>query len=207
MGNGWGRLALAVGGVALIGAGVMLGVGWWSPTSAESDARVTQQIRTVRIAVRSGEVTVRSGDVSGASVHQVFEYHRRSRPRDAYQATGDQLVLRDCGADCTADFEVVVPRGTAVVGEATSGAIRVDDTGPVDVRATSGTIDVVLRGPQDVHARVTSGEIHLTVPNDRYRVTGDTTSGDRRIDVVDDPAAPNPLDVSTTSGDVTVVTG
>ncbi|HKS45621.1 MAG TPA: DUF4097 family beta strand repeat-containing protein [Amycolatopsis sp.] len=199
-----GRPVLAIGGIALIGTGIAIGLGWGWPSTAEANTRITQQIHTVRFDVDSSDVTVRTEDVSATVVRQRLSYHLRSRPDDAFQVDGDQLVLTECGHNCSAQFEVVVPRGTAVTGAVTSGKIELEAPGTVDVRATSGEIDITLEAPQDVRATATSGEINLTVPNDRYRVAGDTGSGDRRIDVATDPAAPHLLDLNSTSGDVTV---
>src|SRR5439155_14587151 len=117
---------------------------------------------------------------------------------------GPQLVLNSCDGHCSVDYEVTVPRGTTVVGTATSGNIKLTNTGAVDVRTTSGNVDVDLSNPADVHAKATSGNIEVTVPNKGYRIQGGTSGGDRKIDISDDPAATHVLDLTTTGGDVEV---
>ncbi|MFI9643802.1 DUF4097 family beta strand repeat-containing protein [Micromonospora sp. NPDC051925] len=110
-----------------------------------------------------------------------------------------------------------------VRAETGSGNIEVlNVTGPVDLRTSSGDvtgarlggdvsaetgsgdITLALDKPASARARAGSGDVELTVPAGRYRVKSDVGSGDTRIGVTDDPAAPLLLDLSTGSGNVTV---
>ncbi|GAB3572927.1 DUF4097 family beta strand repeat-containing protein [Amycolatopsis endophytica] len=220
-----GRPALAIGGVALIvaGAGVALGWNWWPNTArAEADESVTQLVSSVRVDNNSGDVRIRIEDTTTTSVHQVFRYDG-DRPGRAFTLDGGQLVLDGCGDDCTVDYEVVVPRGTTVNGEVRSGDLTVDGAASVDLRASSGDIEVRditgpvttntksgdieihLATPQDVRAEAASGNVTIQVPPASYRIAGETNSGDRTIDIAQDPAGRNVLDVTTRSGDVSVV--
>jgi DUF4097 and DUF4098 domain-containing protein YvlB len=252
------RPLLAIGGIVLIGAGVLTGVGWVWTSSSRADAEVSQPIRTVRVDNDSGNISVHTADVQTSSVHQSFSAHWGNAPDSAYKVEGDTLVLPGCGWTCSVDYDVTVPRGVAVTGKTDSGDITVDTVSTVDVHAGSGAVrlrnvsgtaraetnsgdvelsdigrDVTakadsgaihgrgLRGrvdadadsgditisldsAQDVHAKAGSGAIQVTVPPDRYRVSGDSGSGGRDIQVVQDPAGPHQLDLSTGSGDVTV---
>ncbi|MGC4895244.1 DUF4097 family beta strand repeat-containing protein [Micromonospora sp. DT31] len=74
----------------------------------------------------------------------------------------------------------------------------------VDAEATSGNILVELDRPAPVRLHATSGNVGLSVPVGRYRVRADATSGDTDVTVNDDPGASVLLDVSATSGNVTV---
>jgi hypothetical protein len=251
------RPALALGGIVLIGVGVALAFGWWSSSTAEADAQMAAPIRSVRLEGRSGDVAVRAGDVPVTTVHQRFRY-RGSRPGDAYAVEGDRLVLRECGWNCTVDYEVIVPRAATVSGHVGSGDIILDGVAAADVsvnsgdmtirevpgtvraqagsgdlilsgvgqevsarsssgdirgdrlrgrvtaRADSGDIELHLDAVQDVTAGADSGSVRLTVPPERYRVQGQSNSGARDIRVVQDPAAARLLDVTTSSGDVSV---
>ncbi|AIJ26876.1 DUF4097 family beta strand repeat-containing protein [Amycolatopsis methanolica] len=218
--------ALAIGGIALIVAGIGLALGsnwnWWRISDrAEITETVAQPVSSVRVDNNSGDVRIRVEDTATTSVNQVLHYDG-DRPARAFRLEGAQLVLDGCGGACTVDYEVVVPRGTTVTGEvrsgslsvygtasvdlaASSGDIRVEDvTGPVTARTKSGSIEVDLATAQNVRAEAQSGDIRIVVPADRYRVTGETRSGDRSIDVVQAPSAPYVLDVSTSSGDASV---
>lgn len=216
-----GRPALAIGGVALIGAGVAVAAGWWWPTTAEENHQVDQRIESVRLDADAGDIRITAGDVTTASVHERFHYSG-SRPDPAYQVEGDQLVLADCGHDCTVDYEVVVPRGTSVTGSAKSGDVDLEGlavtdvtsnsgelrvreaVGPVKAHGNSGDITVELATPQDVQAAANSGSVTVTVPVDRYRVQARTNSGEQNIDIATDPAGPYLLDLEANSGDVKV---
>lgn len=215
------RPALAIGGVALIGAGVAIGLGWWWPSSAEQDSLVESRIDTVRLDVDSGDVDIRVGDVATTTVHQEFRYHG-ARPDNAFQVNGTELVLNRCEPDCSVDYEVVVPRGTAVTGEAQSGDITIegmaatdvtvrsgdvrvlDGAGSVKVQTRSGDITVNLATPQSVQADANSGDVNVVVPQDRYRVQVQTSSGEQQIDIPTDPAGTRTLDLRADSGDVTL---
>jgi len=221
-----GRPALAIGGVALIVAGAAVALGWdWWPLSherAETREEVTERISSVHVDNGSGDVHIRVEDTTTTSVHQAFRYHG-DQPDRAFTVARGQLVLAGCGDDCSVDYEVVVPRGATVDGEVRSGDFVVSGAASVDLRAASGDIavrdvtgavttstksgdiEVFLAVPQDVRAETSSGDVRIHVPADRYRVTGETRSGARRVDVVEDPAAEHVLDVSTSSGDVAVV--
>ncbi|MTD57649.1 DUF4097 family beta strand repeat-containing protein [Amycolatopsis pithecellobii] len=214
-----GRPALALGGVALIGAGVAVALGWWWPQTAEAHELVPG-VQSVRLDVSSGDVRVRAGDAGSTSVVERFRYSG-SRPDHAYRLDSGQLVLADCGHDCSVDYEIVVPRGTSVTGNANSGDIELagvsadvsnrsgqidvrDATGPVKVHTNSGDISVSLSSPQDVTAQASSGDVDLTVPDERYRIDARTSSGDRKIEIPADPTGLHLLDLQASSGDITV---
>jgi hypothetical protein len=251
------RAGLAIGGIALIGAGAALAFGWWMPNTAQAQATVSEPVRHIVLDTDSGGVDLRVGAVAETTVHQRFSY-RWGEPEDAFELSGDTLTLRDCGSWCSVDFEVVVPRGTTVSGQVDSGDVALagvagvdvdmdsgnleirDVTGPVtadadsgeivltgvasdvvarvdsgnvrgselrgkvDVRADSGNIELRMAARRPVRAEVSSGNIALSVPPGSYDVEGDTDSGDREIEVGDDPNASVVLDLSSDSGDVTV---
>lgn len=138
------RRARAIAGLAFIGAGVGIAAGWWWPSTAEADVEVAGTVRAVQIDNDSGNMSIRAADVERTEIHQRFEY-TWSKPEadDGYQMDGDTLVLDGCGWNCEVDYEVVVPRGTAVTGDADAGNIELDGVASADVRADSG--DVVVR--------------------------------------------------------------
>ncbi|TNC26047.1 DUF4097 family beta strand repeat-containing protein [Amycolatopsis alkalitolerans] len=215
-----GRPALAVGGTALIGAGVAIAVGWWWPHTGESVHQIAQPIHTVRLDTSSGDVRISAADTTTTSVRERFHY-AGSHPDEAYRIADGRLLLNGCGRNCTVDYELVVPRGTTITGGGTSGDVRLDGVaadvtsnsgkltvenapGPVKAHTTSGDIKISLSTAQDVTADVTSGDVEVTVPDDRYRVNARTTSGDQDIEVPTDPAALHVLDLQATSGDIKV---
>ncbi|WP_246247896.1 DUF4097 family beta strand repeat-containing protein [Micromonospora maritima] len=77
-------------------------------------------------------------------------------------------------------------------------------TSAIDAEATSGNLVVELDQPAPARLHATSGDVDLAVPDGRYRVRADAKSGDTDVTVTNDPGASVLLDVSATSGNVTV---
>ncbi|QWF80722.1 DUF4097 family beta strand repeat-containing protein [Amycolatopsis sp. CA-230715] len=254
-----GRPALALGGLALIGLGVVMATGWWWPSSAHAEASVAQAVKSVRIDNSSGKIDIQTGDVTESTVRQAFNYHWGDKPGNSFRVEGDTLVLADCGSGCSVDYDVVVPKGTAVTGKNGSGDVRIKGVASVDVsalsgqvtvqgvegpatvgttsgdievhdiggevkahaqsghvrgdglraktdaEAQSGDVDLKVTSPQDVRAHTGSGSVKLVIPQDTYRVEGDSGSGDRKISVNQSASGTHLLDLDTGSGDVSVV--
>ena len=79
-------------------------------------------------------------------------------------------------------------------------------SGPMDATTTSGDLTLDLARQQNVRAQTSSGDVALTVPAGSYRVDSrpEGGSGESRIDVVNDPDAQYALDLSTSSGTISV---
>jgi hypothetical protein len=212
-----GRPLLAIGGIALIGVGVAVAIGFFSTSTAEADARASGAVHGVRIDQGSGEIRVRVGNVPTATIHETFHY-TFSKPGDSFHLDGDQLVLGDCGSNCSVDYDVVVPSGTAVTGKtssgdidlegvasvdvgASSGAVRVlNVAGTVNVQASSGNIDLQSIG-KDVTARASSGDIQATSLGAKVNLRADSGAVKLRLDGTD---AANNVQIKADSGDVDV---
>ncbi|WP_033289981.1 DUF4097 family beta strand repeat-containing protein [Amycolatopsis jejuensis] len=153
------RPLLALAGIVVIGLGVAIGFGWGFGSSVSRDATLSQEIRGVKLAAGSGDVRIRTGD-GPVRLHETLRYHFGGEPGDAYRIEGDQLVLADCGRNCSADFDLVVPAGIPVTGNSDSGSLDIDGVGSVDVTADSGHAEVAnVAGP--VKLRLDSGSIDL----------------------------------------------
>lgn len=96
-------------------------------------------VRMVRIDNDAGNISIRAADVERTEIHQRFEYSW-SKPEadDGYEMDGDTLVLDGCGWNCEVDYEVVVPRGTRVTGDADAGNIELDGVASGDVVVRAG---------------------------------------------------------------------
>ena len=186
------RPLLALGGIVLIGAGVAIALGWGLGSSVERDTKLTQPIRSVKLAADSGDVKIRVG-TGAASVHQKLHYNFRSAPNDAFHVEGDQLVLESCGRNCSADFEVVVPAGVPVTGSTTSGGVDISGMSSVDVSTDSGDAKVENVAGL-VKLTLDSGSIDL---RDVGGVQAHSDSGD-----VSGDGLRGPVDVSSDSGSV-----
>jgi len=115
------RRGRAVAGLMMIGLAVVIFTGWspWAWTSPwsveEQREELAAGIAAVRMDVGSGDVMIRTGDRTRTSVtaHMRTGWWRNGGP--AYRRDGDTLVLTGCRG-CSVDYELVVPRGTAVSG-------------------------------------------------------------------------------------------
>lgn len=206
------RIGLAIGGVALIAFGLVIGFGWFSSSYANTTNEVRESIRTVTLDNESGAVTIRAADTETTTVRQRFEY-RWNEPETGYTVEDDVLTLGDCGTNCTVDYEITVPRDVALNGQLTSGSVLAgglrsaevdvqsgdvqisDVTGPVSLSADSGTIAVSrISGELDLEA--SSGDITGSELNGPVRAN--VTSGRVQLGM----ATPQDVQAELSSGDV-----
>ena len=123
---------------------------------------------------------------------------------------GSRGMLRTASADiiCTgdlADLEVHTASGditaASITGhlqaETSSGDVRLDETGPAEIRSASGDVRLT-RARDDVSVRTASGDVNIA--SAPASVTVSTASGDVRLASV----ARGSTEISTASGDVTV---
>ncbi|MFI9076189.1 DUF4097 family beta strand repeat-containing protein [Streptomyces sioyaensis] len=71
---------------------------------------------------------------------------------------------------------------------------------------SSGAIDLTPAAAQSVRAKTSNGSITVTVPKAHYRVSAETSNGDKHLGVVQDPAGRYRLDLTTSKGDITAKT-
>ncbi|WNV91283.1 DUF4097 family beta strand repeat-containing protein [Umezawaea sp. Da 62-37] len=149
-----------------------------------------QGVASVDVAVGSGKATVRgiattvrldnnSGDVNGTDIGGAF----------TGKIGSGNVVLSDV-------------RGEAQIDNS-SGDVRAEKVdGDVFAHASSGNVVVELAKPHNVKAESGSGDVTVTVPSAAYRVTVDADSGDKQVDVKNDPAGQFELNLSAGSGDL-----
>jgi hypothetical protein len=95
--------------------------------------------------------------------------------------------------------------GGPSTARSSSGSITGRDlAGPVDAGTSSGDVTLELARPQDVRAETSSGDVELTVPAGGYRIDARGDEDAERIEAVDDPGARYALDLSTSSGAISV---
>jgi hypothetical protein len=187
------RPLLALGGIVLIGVGLATAFGWGWGSDFDNTNTVSQTIRSVKLESDSGSVKIRTG-TGPSTVHQKISYHWRSKPGESFfRVEGDQLVLADCGNNCSVDYEVVVPPGVPVTGRMDSGGLDVAGVASVDVRSDSGHARVE-DVPGLVKLRLDSGGIDL---RDVGQVQLNADSGSIRGTQVR-----GPVDVTSSSGSV-----
>lgn len=181
-------------GVVLLVAAA--GLAFWQFGDRQSDDKhtVDEKVTTVQLAADRSDITIRVSDDDKTTVQEKrkFWFFKRG---DAYSVDDGVLKLDgDCGWQCTADFEVTVPRGTKVTGENGSGDLELTGVGGVDAKSRSGEVQVRdVEG--DVTLDVTSGDISVDNVAGKLRVKAN--SGDIEAKGVQGAA-----DVETTSGDI-----
>ena len=127
---------------------------------------------------------------------------------------------------CRIDYAARVPASSGAHVELTDGAVTVRGLrGDADLRTTSGNVEMIdmmsdtataettagrislefTRVPSRVEAASTAGAIEVRVPRGpAYRVVTESSSGSVDVGVTTDPAAGSIIDLSTTSGGITV---
>ncbi|WP_204043302.1 DUF4097 family beta strand repeat-containing protein [Acrocarpospora phusangensis] len=217
-------LAGAVIGSTLVLTGCGMDFSFGRAQSVE-EYDITDKVTVLTVDTGSGDVVVSESDRSGIKVTETLHY-RGDKPTDGHQVSGNTLELAyDC-SDCAVDYRVEVPRGLNVKVDTGSGTITLRAlTGPIDVSTGSGDIeasdlsgrtavadtgsgDVELRfdsAPDQTQVSTGSGEGVVYVPNGAYNVTLETGSGNRTVEVAQDPAAAKKIHIKTGSGDVKVL--
>jgi hypothetical protein len=110
--------------------------------TATDETGVTQPVKSVRLETGSGNVHIAPG--SQGLVKRTV-YFAGDKPGPTSRVEGDTLVLGPCPQDaCSVDYDVTLPAGAKVIGEATSGDIDISGMTEVGIKTTSG--DKTLRG-------------------------------------------------------------
>ncbi|MBB5982199.1 DUF4097 family beta strand repeat-containing protein [Kribbella solani] len=176
---------------------VAAGLGFWQFGDRDSSdtKTVNDKITSVRLTGGHSDVSIKVSDDDKTTVHEKRTYWFRKHG-DAYSVQDGVLVLKgDCGWQCSADFELTVPRGTKVVGQNGSGDLKLIGVGGVDAKSRSGNVE--LRDVQgDVNLDVTSGDVSATNVAGKFAVKA--SSGE----ISGRELKGGAVDVETTSGDI-----
>jgi Putative adhesin len=222
-------VALIAIAVVLFAAGGAWALSWVTHRTA-THTRAFPAGSAIEVDSRHSDVEVIGSDRSDVLLTSKERRSVFGRPTVHVHYADDRLRLdTDCsgaqlfGNDCTARFVLEVPRAMAVRLAASaadvhatdiggqlrvfvsSGDIHIDAPSPdIEARSSSGDIHVLATDAQDVKAVATSGDVHVLVPDRTYAVHTRSTSGDRHLEVREDPRSPRHIDAETTSGDVHV---
>jgi Putative adhesin len=209
------------------------GAAWslsWVTHHTSTNTRVLPAGAAIEVDSRRGDVEVVGSDRSDVLLTSKERRSVFGRPHVHVRYADGRLRLdADCsgaqlfGDSCTAKFVLEVPRAMAVrlvasaadvhaIGvsgplsvHVSSGDVHLDASSPdIVAQTSSGDIHVRARDATNVKAVATSGDVHVSVPDRTYAVLTRSDSGDRHLDVREDPRSPRHLDAETTSGDVHV---
>jgi hypothetical protein len=183
-----------LGAILLVAAA---GLAFWQFGDRDSDDthRIDERITTVQLAAESADITIKVSDDEQTTVQEKRKYWLWKHG-DAYSVDNGVLKLDGkCGWQCTADFEVTVPRGTKVTGENGSGDLSVEGVAGMDAKSRSGEIKLQdVTG--DVKLDLTSGDVEISDLTGKLDVKAN--SGDIQASGLKG----GPVSVETSSGDI-----
>jgi hypothetical protein len=230
----WGRLVAACA-VLVLGSAIALGIARVASGEERlATYAVHGSLNGIALDLGDGDVVVAGGAKGDVTVERL-DRSTFGHAATAQRSVGDGVFrLRSrCPQtalhSCSVRYRLVVPdnvpvevrtdggsvrfsgyRGSGSV-RTRSGDVRVDGFCGFSLQARSDTGDIdadATCAPQQLALRSTSGDVRAVVPDGRYRVDADSTSGTavvRGVRAVAD--GPFSLDVSSSSGDVTVEAG
>jgi hypothetical protein len=176
---------------------VAAGLAFWQFGDKDSDdtQKIDDKITTVQLAADHSDITIKVSDDDKTTVQEQRKYWFWKHG-DAYSVKDGVLKLDgDCGWQCSADFEVTVPRGTKVTGENGSGDLELSGVAGVDAKSRSGKVELrEIDG--DVNLDVTSGDVSVS------DLTGKLDVKANSADIEAADLKGGPVTVETSSGDM-----
>jgi hypothetical protein len=99
--------------------------------------------------------------------------------------------------------------GGALTMRSSSGSLEGQDltATTVSTHSSSGSVDLEFaEAPRSVEAEASSGDVAIRIPSgpETYKVDSETSSGDERGEIRNDPSADRTIKAKTSSGDVTI---
>ncbi|MEV5988299.1 DUF4097 family beta strand repeat-containing protein [Streptomyces sp. NPDC052051] len=107
----------------------------------------------------------------------------------------------------TSNGQIAVTDATGPVKLRTSNGgvdVKGGKGGDIDTQTSNGEVTIRTAVPENIKARTSNGSLTVTAPPAKYRISADTSHGDKNMDFDNDPAGTYRLDLSTTNGDLTV---
>lgn len=189
-------------------------------------------LTTLSVQSGVGDVSIRAAAPGESASVAWTSRHGLVDPTVTVQVTGETArMVSDCPsfwfADCSVDWELVVPAEVAVTIDTSVGDVSMTDlTGTVEVTSNVGsvsgtdlggehvqvrsdvgdvTLDLVV-APRAVTVGSDTGDVTITVPDDGtgYHVTTDTSIGDVRNTIGSDATQTRRINVSSSVGDITL---
>lgn len=185
-----------VAGITVVAGGLLLsGCVRFGHDVANDQETIGERVTEVRFANDSGDVRISVGDTT--EVRRKVSYGEE-QPGKTHRIDDGVLIVEACPvADCSIDYEITVPEGTAVSGHADSGAVEVIGVASANVGTESG--DITVRDVDgEVNAGVQSGSVELTGIGGA--VVASAESGDVTVGIV----TVRSVSVETQSGNIEV---
>jgi hypothetical protein len=226
------RAVLVIGGIfaiAVIAGGTWGLINQLGQTTDERRLTLTPTGQRLTIDA-DGDVRIDVGTGTDVQVTERIR-HAIGRPRVEETSTPDGVALRgNCpwyASNCSVDFVVTVPASISVDVDSSAGNVTVaglagsarlhSSAGDVrasglrgeQVEARSSAGDVTLgfdAPPTTVIAHSSAGDVEIRLPDIEggYQVHANTSAGDEKVDVANDPASGRRIDATSSAGDVTI---
>ncbi|MPZ79981.1 MAG: DUF4097 family beta strand repeat protein [Actinophytocola sp.] len=157
---GIGRVVAATA-LGIAGLSVLSACGWTFGDETYSDSNgVGEEFTSVRFANDAGNITIRTGDT--ATVERNVHYNDEKPGEDTNRVRNGVLELDACPVrNCWIDYEVTVPDGTKISGQADSGNVELTGVAEANVLASSGNV-IVKDVAGVVNVEASSGNIELS---------------------------------------------
>lgn len=122
-----------------------------APATGQDLAPAGQEIAVVRLATGSSSAVIKASSNGRFSLVRSVDYDG-PEPGPSHRIDGTTLVLTGCELpDCWFEYQVTVPAGVRVEGEAGSGRTTVVGAARATVRSGSGSVKLTdIAGPVDV---------------------------------------------------------
>ncbi|WP_327108104.1 DUF4097 family beta strand repeat-containing protein [Nonomuraea glycinis] len=197
---------------------------------------VTGKVAALHVETDSGSVEVVESDRQGIRVTERLTWHKsRPETSHEVRGDTLELAFTcpntwgwgAIGTSCDVSYQVEVPKGLRVQATSDSGNLTLKDlSGNLEVTSDSGAIEtsgltgkqVVTKTdsgdmtlaftgrPDKVTTSTDSGETVVHLPQGPYDIVTETDSGAKDIKAVADSSAASSIDLSSDSGDLSVVT-
>jgi hypothetical protein len=218
------RLAWLLAGIAATVVAIAgTGTGLWYATAYK--ARTYTRTETTRYPERPAELTVQltsgtiaitSGPAGQVTVTRLLTWTNYRPVIDEHWTKGALDIQQDCPAGlldqaCSVSYQIAVPPGVPLNLSSDDGDVKVTRSLSRNVHASSGSGNIWLdfaTAPSTVVAQTDSGSVTVRVPpGGRYAIEPSTDSGNQRVNVSQDPAAPRNIIASSDDGNITVEYG
>lgn len=191
-----------------------------------------QPVTRVEINVDSGAIKLTPGTAGQVAVRRDLRWNQ-DKPTIDERFEGTTLkITAKCpngggfGHLCEIDYALAVPPEISVDAETSAGAVSAQQlagtlslrsqagavagqglrSAEVTAQTSAGAVDLQFAAaPNKVDAESKAGAVQVTVPRgDAYRVTADTSAGDKQVDVTQDPGSSRSIDARTSAGQIQV---
>lgn len=204
------RIVAGVTATVVLLGGTSSAVAYFMLETSTQTKSFTNPLTKLKVANDTGDIVIRAGAAGEPATVISRSESSFSKPKHSEIVTDGVLVVSgSCGGGlsfvntCEVDFDIVVPPGTAVEADTSTGDVSVNNTGgPVALESSTGDISVsrVGKGGTSIQLTTSVGDITGEFLNGGS-VTSRSNTGDVELDFT---AAPDRIKADTDTGDIEV---